>query len=205
MFATRCRPRAVLDQPDGLARSAERWPRPPDSPAARVPPWIRRYPHRGFSRPSRSTSSCTCPLTGGRPGRFGYRHLRATRRRCQANSVPGETIRDILTCPGNSRASATSIARSDHVSRGRPTCRRNTATSCRNTSSSATTAASRRVSTPTNRTAEPRSDTEAEDTQPAIMPHPDHPTKPQVNTPNQVLTRYRLHRPQLHQLSEHHV
>src|SRR5947209_3200385 len=43
---------------------------------------------------------------------------------------------------------------------------------------------------PSNRTAEPRLDTEAEDTQPSIMPHPDHPTKPQVSTPNQVLTRY---------------
>lgn len=45
----------------------------------------------------------------------------------------------VAQLPGNSLAEAASTARCGHDSRGRPTWRRKTATSCRNTSSSATT------------------------------------------------------------------
>ena len=42
--------------------AAIRWPSPTSSP------WMRRYPHLGFSRANRSTSARTGCATGGRPG-----------------------------------------------------------------------------------------------------------------------------------------
>jgi len=63
-----------------------------------------------------------------------------TRRRCQARSVAGVTMRYVRSGRGSSRARADRIARSGQVSRGRMTWRRSTATSCRSTSTSAITA-----------------------------------------------------------------
>jgi sirohydrochlorin ferrochelatase len=87
----------------------------------------------------------------GRPGRFGYRHVRVTKRRCQASNVAGVTSRYICSRRGSSRANAQSTARSGHEGRGRPTCRRKTATSCRNVSSSTMTADSLRARTASHR------------------------------------------------------
>ncbi len=56
-------------------------------------PCALRYPQAGFSWASRSTRSRICWLVPGRPGRFGYVHLRVIRRRCQASSGPGVTNR----------------------------------------------------------------------------------------------------------------
>ena len=99
----------------------------------------RRYP-TGDSRAEPGDHSRIWLFGDGRPGRFGYRHLRVTRRRCQASSVAGVTSRCLRSCRGSSRANADRTARSGHEGRGWPTWRRNTATSCRNTSSSAATA-----------------------------------------------------------------
>ena len=51
-------------------------------------------------------------LVRGRPGRFGYVHLRVIRRRCQASSVPGVTSRWARSTAGSCRASAARMARS---------------------------------------------------------------------------------------------
>ena len=60
--------------------------------------------------------------------------------------MAGVTIRCAHSRRGNDQVNADSTARPGHHSRGRPTWRRNTATSCRNTSSSAVMAASLRPS-----------------------------------------------------------
>jgi hypothetical protein len=108
-------------------------------------------PHRGFSRASLEISSRIWLFADGRPGWFGYRHLRVTKRRCHASNVAGVTSRCIRSRRGNSRANAESTARSGHEGRGRPTCRRNTAASWRNVSSSAMTADSLRARTASHR------------------------------------------------------
>jgi hypothetical protein len=73
-------------------------------------------------------------LIGGRPGDLGWRHLFATRRRCQRSSVPGVTIRWPRSALGRSSDSAANTARSVQASLGFGFVRRSTATSCRNTS-----------------------------------------------------------------------
>ena len=52
-------------------------------------PCTLRYPQAGFSRASRNTRSRMSWLVPGRPGWFGYVHLRVISWRCQASSVPG--------------------------------------------------------------------------------------------------------------------
>ena len=126
-----------------------RWPSPTSSP------WIRRWPHPGFSRARRTTRSRTSSLIQGRPGRFGYVQCRATRRRCQDISVPGVTIRCLHSSRGRARTNADSTARSGHDSLGLPTWRRSTATSCRSTNNSATIA----DSPPTTRGNQPNTPT----------------------------------------------
>src|SRR5450759_4758936 len=100
----------------GLARRARKIRRTVASligcPSRVSSPCTRRYPRAGFSRASRSTRSRISWLALGRPGRFGYVHLRVTRRRCQASSVPGVTSRWARSTVGSSRASAARIARS---------------------------------------------------------------------------------------------
>ena len=55
---------------------------------------MRRWPQRGFSRASRSTTARTSAGTGGRPrGPDDWRHWRRTSARCQRNSVRGVTRR----------------------------------------------------------------------------------------------------------------
>lgn len=61
-------------------------------PSRASSPWIRRWPHRLFSRARRGTSFLTAVCGGGRPGprrRREWSHRRATSLRCQANSVLG--------------------------------------------------------------------------------------------------------------------
>jgi hypothetical protein len=61
-------------------------------PSLASSPQIRRWPQRGFSRASRSTSSRTSAGSGGRPRRTaGCRHFRRTSVRCQRRSVRGVT------------------------------------------------------------------------------------------------------------------
>jgi hypothetical protein len=74
----------------------------------------------GFSRASRSTSSRISWLIPGRPGRFGYAHLRWISLRCQASKVPGVTSRWARKTAGSSRASAASTARLAQSGFGRP-------------------------------------------------------------------------------------
>ena len=56
-------------------------------------PWTLRYPQVRFSRASRSTKPRISWLVLGRPGGFGYVHVRVISRRCQASSVPSVTNR----------------------------------------------------------------------------------------------------------------
>jgi hypothetical protein len=78
-------------------------------------PWIRRYPHSGFSFARRTARRATLRTVGGRPG---LRHLLvpyffAASLRCQASSVAGVTGKTSLQrLRGMSRASAESQARS---------------------------------------------------------------------------------------------
>lgn len=58
---------------------------------------------------------------GGRPTGFGYVQRWVTSRRCQADKVPGVTIRWSRSRVGGSRASATSSARSAQSGLGRVT------------------------------------------------------------------------------------
>jgi hypothetical protein len=149
--ATRCPSPGVpgpIRWPRRIRRTVDspiRWPRRRSSPCTR------RYPHRGFSRASLQINSRIWLCGDGRPGRFGYCHLRATRRRCQASSVAGVTSRCPRSCRGSSRAHAARTARSGQEGRGRSTCRRKTATSCRNVSNSAVTADSLRARTVSHR------------------------------------------------------
>jgi ABC-type nitrate/sulfonate/bicarbonate transport system permease component len=62
-------------------------------PSLTSSPWIRRWPHIGSSLAIVSTSFLTAAAVGGLPGfcRALWSHLRATSRRCQANTVAGLT------------------------------------------------------------------------------------------------------------------
>jgi hypothetical protein len=52
-------------------------------------PWMRRYPHVGFSVPSRQMRATVPTGSDGRPGFFEYVHRLFTRSRCQRSSVSG--------------------------------------------------------------------------------------------------------------------
>jgi hypothetical protein len=88
---------------------------------------------RGFSRASRSTNSRISPPIGGRPFRPAYVQRRATRRRCQRDSVVGATRNDGQRERGDNRLAAARQTRSVVVSRARCVCRRSIASSCRRT------------------------------------------------------------------------
>ena len=103
-------------------------------PSRRSSPWILTTPHRVFSRARRTISATSSSGTGGRPGGLGWRHLAATRRRCQRSSVPGVTIRRARSAFGMILVSAASTARSVQDMRGLGFARRSTATSCRSAS-----------------------------------------------------------------------
>ena len=115
-------------------------------------PWIRRWPHSGFSRARRGTSRLILGVAGGRPGlrRPLVSYFFAASLRCQAMSVAGvagnisaQRRRDTI------RASPANQARSAGSYRTRPACRRSTAFSCRSTSTSAAIARLPRNSTAT--------------------------------------------------------
>ena len=110
-------------------------------------PWIRRYPHLGFSLASRTTRRAMLRATGGRPGlrRLLVSYFLAASLRCQARSVAGVTGKiPVQRLRGRSRANAANHTRSAGSYRTRPAQRRSTAFSCRSTSSSASFAPSRR-------------------------------------------------------------
>ena len=110
-------------------------------------PWIRRYPHSGFSCASRTARRVMPGTVGGRPGlrRLLVSYLFAASLRCQPSSVAGVTGKmSVQRLRGRSRASAANHIRSAGSYRTRPTLRRSTAFSCRRTSSSASFARSPR-------------------------------------------------------------
>ena len=85
------------------------------TPSLVISPWIRRYPHRGFSFASRTMMRAMLGTVGGRPGsrRLLVSYLLAASLRCQLSSVagvtgkmPGQQVR------GMSRASAVNHSRS---------------------------------------------------------------------------------------------
>jgi len=63
-------------------------------PSPMSSPWMRRYPHVGFSVASRTISRRSPTGVGGRPGRRrgGWVQCRAMRRWCQRSNVSGVTI-----------------------------------------------------------------------------------------------------------------
>jgi hypothetical protein len=80
-------------------------------------PWIRRYPHSGFSVARRMTRRAVLETVGGRPGlrRVLASYFLAASLRCQASSVAGVTGKTpVQRLRGMSRASAANHA-------GRPT------------------------------------------------------------------------------------
>ncbi len=113
-----------------IVEALTRWPR------VRISPWIRWYPHVGFSVASRLISVAISGLIGGRPIRCGLVHVRVIRRRCHRRTVPGVTSRCVRSAVGRSRMSAARTARSAQSYRGLGWVRRSTATSCRSTSTS---------------------------------------------------------------------
>lgn len=84
--------------------------------------------------------------TGGRPGGLGWRHLAATRRRCQRSRVPGVTMRWTHSAFGMILVSAESTALSVQDMRGLGLVRRSTATSWRSASISVSLAVEDRAS-----------------------------------------------------------
>ena len=93
-------------------------------------PWIRRYPHSGFSFASRRTRRAMLWTVGGRPGlrRFLVSYFIAASLRCQASSVADVTGKiSALRLRGMSRASAANHTRSAGSYRTRPTRQRSTA------------------------------------------------------------------------------
>ncbi len=96
-----------------------------------------------------STNARTSPPIGGRPLRPPCVERLATRCRCQRSSVPGVTKSDRQRARGSSRLAAARSIRSARVTRGRPTCRRSTASSC----------PSRTISSSSNRSERGRSET----------------------------------------------
>jgi len=77
-------------------------------------PWIRRYPHSGFSIASRTTRRAMLRAVGGRPGSrcLLVSYLAAASLRCQASSVAGVTGKiSVQRLRGRSRASAANDGR----------------------------------------------------------------------------------------------
>ena len=78
--AQECPPGGIRIPWAGLRRRARKIRRTVASlmrwPSRHSSPWTLRYPQAGFSRAARSTRSRISWLVRGRPGRFGYVHLR---------------------------------------------------------------------------------------------------------------------------------
>jgi len=70
-------------------------------------PWIRRYPHRGFSLAKRRTRFLVWRSMAGLPGRrWGLLHFLLTRWRCHRRSVSGRTMNDRHVSLGRSLLAA---------------------------------------------------------------------------------------------------
>ena len=85
------------------------------TPSFVTSPWIRRYPHSGFSFASRTMMRAMLGTVGGRPGlrRLLVSYLPAASLRCKASSVAGVTGKtSVQRSRGKSRASAANHARS---------------------------------------------------------------------------------------------
>lgn len=94
-------------------------------PRPRSSPWIRRYPHLGFSRASRRTRFLVSGSMAGLPGRrCGLVHFLATSCRCHRRSVSGRTMNERHVALGRSLLAAARNARSVLRYTGRFTCRR---------------------------------------------------------------------------------
>ena len=89
------------------------------TPSLRSSPLIRRYPQRGFSRPSRRTSALIPGSSGGRPGRRVGRRRPERSWRCQRVRVSGATRKLDHRSRPTRRLAAASSARSAVVKRGR--------------------------------------------------------------------------------------
>ena len=111
-----------------------------ERPSFVTSPWMRRYPHSGFSFASRTTRRAMPGTVGGRPG---LRLLLMSYLLAASPAVSGQECRwrdgeDFGPAPrGMRRASAANHTRSAGSYRIRPAWRRSTAFSCRSTSSSA--------------------------------------------------------------------
>src|SRR5450631_2005405 len=78
-------------------------------------PWIRRYPHSGFSLASRTTRRALLRTIGGRPGLrwLLVSYFLVASLRCQARSVAGVTGKiSVQRLRGRNRASAANHTRS---------------------------------------------------------------------------------------------
>lgn len=79
-------PEAVRPEIVAMVVAETRIPRPRSSP------WIRWYPHLGFSLAKRRTRLRVSGSMAGRPGRRrGFVHFRVTSRRCHRRRVSGQT------------------------------------------------------------------------------------------------------------------
>src|SRR5918999_6489624 len=100
---------------------------PMRTPSFLSSPWIRTYPHLGFSRPRRSTRSRTSGSIGGRPGLLERSvHFRLTSSRCHRGRVCGVTRNEDQRARETRREAAARKARSIGRKDGRATCRRRT-------------------------------------------------------------------------------
>src|SRR6266545_2421684 len=108
---------------------------PTRTPTLRSSPWIRTWPHIGFSMARRRTSARTSGSMGRRPGFLLdlWVHFRRTSSRCHRSSVWGVTRNEFHLSLGRRRAAAARKARSTGRSLGRRTCRRRTLSWCRST------------------------------------------------------------------------
>lgn len=107
---------------------------PTRCPSPTSSPWIRRYPHVGFSVAISSISRRVPAAVSGLPSlRRGRVQWRATRRRCHRNKVSGVTIHPARARRASACATAPSRARSSSVMAGRSTWRRSTASWWRST------------------------------------------------------------------------
>jgi len=160
-------------------------------PSRHSSPWILTTPHRAFSQAKRTISATSSSGTGGRPGALAWRHLAATRRRCQRSSVPGVMIRRARSPLGMILASAARTARSVQDIRGLGFARRSTATSCRSASISTSLRTRTGPAAPTRTARSPAAGKPARQTWVPIVPTPE----PQVKPSSRVFDHYRDARP----------
>jgi hypothetical protein len=97
--------------------SPTRWRRPPARPGTSSSPWMRRYPHPGFSLARRRMRARIERTVRGRGERFGRERAvwrRARRSRCRRITVSGRTSSRTprSTSVGNRRSNAARNARS---------------------------------------------------------------------------------------------